>query len=110
MIGQCDIGVMPLADTEWELGKCAYKLIQYMACGLPTVASAVGANVEVTIEGRTGYLARDANEWTARLSTLMTNETLRRQLGAEGRARVEQSYSLQRISPRLTEVLRQAAR
>jgi glycosyltransferase involved in cell wall biosynthesis len=110
MIRECDIGVMPLANTEWELGKCAYKLIQYMACGLPTVASPVGSNTEVTVDGRTGYLAYDASDWTARLSALMTSETLRRRLGAEGRARVEQSYSLQRIAPLLTEALRHAGR
>ena len=34
-----DVGIMPLLDGPFERGKCGYKLIQYMACGLPVVAS-----------------------------------------------------------------------
>ncbi len=109
MVRECDIGVMPLADTDWERGKCAYKLIQYMACGLPTVASAVGANVEVTVEGRTGYLARDESDWTERLTELMVSETRRMTFGAAGRARVERDYSLQRVARRLVGILQRAA-
>jgi glycosyltransferase involved in cell wall biosynthesis len=107
-IRECDIGVMPLLDNEWELGKCGYKLIQYMACGLPTVASPVGANCDVTIDGFTGYFARDETDWTARLRALLEDESLRRRLGVAGRARVEQHYSLQQVAPRLTDVLREA--
>ena len=54
---------MPLFDTPWERGKCAYKLIQYMACGLPTVASDIGANRDVMVDGTTGYLVRTAEQW-----------------------------------------------
>jgi glycosyltransferase involved in cell wall biosynthesis len=53
-IAECDIGIMPLLDSPWEQGKCAYKLIQYMACGLPAVAAPIGANREVLVHGETG--------------------------------------------------------
>jgi glycosyltransferase involved in cell wall biosynthesis len=107
-INECDVGVMPLFDTPWEQGKCAYKLIQYMACGLPTIASPVGANCDVTVEGETGYLAGSTEQWVASLEALFCDAALRRRLGEAGRARVEQRYSLQRVAPRLSELLREA--
>lgn len=106
LIRECDIGVMPLADTPWEYGKCAYKLIQYMACGLPTVASSVGANNDVTVDGQTGYLASTQDEWIARLDVLLSSAVLRQKMGCAGRTRVEQYYSLQRIVPELVMLMR----
>jgi glycosyltransferase involved in cell wall biosynthesis len=108
-IRECDIGVMPLMDTPSEQGKCAYKLIQYMACGLPTVASAVGANCDVTVEGHTGYLARDESDWREQLGALLRDAALRQRMGSAGRVWVEQKYSLQRTAPQLISLLRQAA-
>jgi glycosyltransferase involved in cell wall biosynthesis len=107
-IRACDIGVMPLPDNEWERGKCAYKLIQYMACGLPTVASPVGANCDVTTDGQTGYLARTDSDWIARLEALLSDAALRTRMGNAGRASVEQKYSLQRIAPDLATLLLRA--
>jgi glycosyltransferase involved in cell wall biosynthesis len=109
-IGDCDIGIMPLQDSPWERGKCAYKLIQYMACGLPTVASPVGANVDVVIEGETGYLAHDAAEWINHLKRLLLDSDLRRRMGACGRVRVEQHYCIQRTAPRLIDLLSDVVR
>ena len=65
------IGVMPLSDDEWARGKCAFKLLQYMAASLPCVASPVGANSEAVIEGGTGFHARDASEWEQALEWLI---------------------------------------
>lgn len=104
-IGECEIGIMPLEDSPWEKGKCAYKLIQYMACGLPTVASPVGANVDVVIDGETGYLANDAATWVQQLKRLLLDPDLRMRMGACGRARVEQHYCIQQTAPRLIKLL-----
>lgn len=104
-IQECDIGIMPLEDSPWEKGKCAYKLIQYMACGLPTVASPVGANVDVVIDGETGYLANDAATWVQQLKRLLLDPDLRMRMGACGRARVEQHYCIQQTAPRLIKLL-----
>lgn len=100
-IGECDIGIMPLEDSPWERGKCAYKLIQYMACGLPTVASPVGANLDVVIDGETGYFAEDTAGWVQQLKGLLLDPDLRMRMGASGRVRVEQLYCIQRTAPRL---------
>lgn len=107
-IQACDIGVMPLFDSAWERGKCAYKLIQYMACGLPTVASAIGANVSVTVEGETGFVVASDSEWVVALERLIVDPDLRHRLGRAGRQRVEQHYALQSTALRLGAMLKQA--
>ena len=94
------IGVMPLTDDEWARGKCAFKLLQYMAASLPCVASPVGANAEAVIEGRTGYHARDASEWEYALERLIGSAELRARLGAAGRAHLDSRYGLQSYQTR----------
>ena len=96
LISQFDIGIMPLENTPWELGKCAYKLIQYMACGIPVVASAVGMNNEVVEDGVNGFLVRVEEQWLDKLSQLIENSTLREALGKKGRIKVESEYSIQK--------------
>ena len=109
LLRRCDIGVMPLADTPWERGKCGYKLIQYMACGLPVVASPVGANRQIVAEGRDGLLAEDDAAWHAALARLCDDVTLRRQLGASGRHKVETTYCYQVTARRLAGWLKDIA-
>ena len=91
----CDIGIMPLPDTDFTRGKCGLKLIQYMACWLPTVASPVGANCEIIEDGKTGFLAAADQDWINKLSALIANSGLRREFGNAGRRRVEQCYTLE---------------
>lgn len=105
-IASADVGVMPLLDTPWEQGKCAYKLIQYMACGLPVVASPVGANCSVVHEGLNGYLAEDTSAWVKHLERLLTSTELRKTMGNAGRQQVEQSYCIQVTGNRLAGLLR----
>lgn len=100
-----DIGVMPLPDEPWERGKCGYKLIQYMATELPVVASPVGVNTEIVQDGVNGYLARSEDDWEDRLEKLIVDRDLRARLGSAGRARVEETYSLQAQAPRLSAIL-----
>ena len=96
---------MPLPDGPFERGKCGYKLIQYMACALPVVASPVGANRDIVEQGRNGFLASDADEWRAALHALVADPGLRRRFGEAGRRSVEQCYSLQVHAPRLARLL-----
>jgi glycosyltransferase involved in cell wall biosynthesis len=103
-----DIGIMPLPDAPWARGKCGYKLIQYMACGLPVVASPVGVNSEIVADGTSGFLASDFDQWRSALLQLMDDGDLRQRMGQEGRARVIADYSLQAHAPRLVEIMRSA--
>ena len=104
-IGVCDVGIMPLRDTPWEQGKCAYKLIQYMACGLPTVASPIGANRQVVVDAATGFFANTPSAWVEKLEQLLGDPELRERLGQAGRAQVEADYCLQQAAPRLAQLL-----
>jgi glycosyltransferase involved in cell wall biosynthesis len=97
---------MPLPDEPWARGKCGYKLIQYMACGLPVVASPVGVNAEIVEEGVNGFLARDMADWAAALRRLVSDPALRAAMGQEGRAKIEREYSLQVQGPRLAGLIR----
>lgn len=105
-IQQFDIGIMPLPDGGWERGKCAYKLIQYMACGKPVVASPVGMNNVVVRHGVEGFLARTEAEWNNALTILGDDASLRWQMGAAGRALVESEYCLQITGPRVAKLLK----
>ena len=100
-IVRADVGVMPLLDSPWERGKCGYKLIQYMACGLPVVASPIGVNTEIVRADVNGYLASNANDWVYALEKLLLDVDLRKQMGHMGRQRVEQEYCLQVAAPQL---------
>lgn len=104
-----DVGIMPLPDGPFEQGKCGYKLIQYMACGLPVVASPVGVNRRIVEQGKTGFLASDTAEWVAALVKLHGDAGMRAALGNAGRTKVEQEYSLQVTAPRLSKILTEAA-
>jgi glycosyltransferase involved in cell wall biosynthesis len=88
------IGIMPLTDDEWSRGKCAFKLLQYMAASLPCVASPIGANTEAIVDGYNGFHARNADEWERTLGQLIDSPSLRARFGAAGHAHVEERYSM----------------
>jgi glycosyltransferase involved in cell wall biosynthesis len=96
---------MPLADGSWERGKCGYKSVQYMAAGLPVVASRVGASAGLVVEGETGILVSSHDEWVAALERLVADPALRRRWGEGGRRRAEEAYSLDVMAPRLIDLL-----
>ena len=101
------VGVMPLSDSLWERGKCGYKLIQYMACSLPVVASPIGVNTEIVQEGINGFLAHDASTWVNTLEQLLTQPELATKMGHAGRKRVESEYCLKVTAPKLEKLMRQ---
>ncbi|QCR24770.1 glycosyltransferase [Pontibacter sp. SGAir0037] len=94
-LSRFDIGVMPLPDTEWAKGKCAFKALQYMALGIPAVVSAVGENQIAVPNGVAGYTCATLEEWYRALEKLLLQETLRARLGKAGREWVQENYSKQ---------------
>ncbi len=103
-----DIGLAPLADNEWNRGKCGLKLIQYMAVGIPAVASPVGVHVQILEHGRSGFLAGSIQEWQNSLATLIEDNLLRLQMGEEARRRVEAHYSMKSVLPIMENIFHQA--
>ena len=98
------IGLMPLAapqmDDDWCNGKCSYKMLCYMAAGLPVVVTAAGMNREVLALGPVGLSADLEQEWVDSLTALLEDEPLRRRMGEAGRAVIEDHFSLHRLARR----------
>ncbi len=100
-----DIGLMPLDDSLWSLGKCSYKMLLYMACGVPVVASDLGMNAELLRMDAIGLGARTPDDWHDALAQLMDNAEQRRQAGLRGRQLVEQRYSLEVVTQQWRQIL-----
>lgn len=90
-----DIGIMPLQRDAWSEGKCGFKLIQYLSCGIPAVADPIGVNKDIVVEGVTGYLCYSQEDWKNKLAQLIQNPILRQQMGAAGRDKIVKEYSIQ---------------
>jgi len=101
-----DVGIMPLPDSPWERGKCGYKLIQYMACGKPIIASPVGVNSEIVEHGVNGFLAGSRKEWLEALTVLRDDHGLRKKMGAAGRKMVEEKYCIQVTAPKILSIMK----
>ena len=106
-VQSASVGLMPMADTPWSRGKCSFKLLTYLACGVPGVASPYGMNKEV-IGGGGALGAKTLAEWTETLVMLLRDPSTARSLGAAGRASVERSYSTNHLAPKLAAALRDA--
>ena len=100
------VGLMPLADSEWARGKCAFKMLTYMACGVPVVVSPVGANAEILKQANVGFGARAMDE---AIETLLGDQGLAAQMGQTARELANSSYSIGALTPRLATILKQAA-
>jgi len=104
---ECDIGIVPLLDLEWNSWKFYLKTVQYMAAGLPVVGRKVGSNAEVIKDGVNGFLVDTEQEWFERLSLLIENSELRRKMGEEARKTAVKNYSVKSQMPRVAEIFSQ---
>jgi len=104
------IGLMPLSDDPWSRGKCGLKLLQYMACGIPAVASPVGVNPEILDGGHCGFLADKEEDWVEALTRLGRDAALRREIRIRARRRAEEVYSVRTRYPRFREALVESIR
>ena len=94
-----DIGLYPLPDEPWVYGKSGLKALQYMALGIPTVASAVGMNFTVIEDGISGFLVKNDREWITTITRLIDDPALRERIGKASRSRVLETYSVKANQP-----------
>ncbi len=104
------VGIMPLEDSLWARGKCSYKMLQYLACGVPVVVSPIGMNSKVLNHGQCGFAANDEQEWVDGVTTLLEDNQLRRQMGNIGRQVVLNHYSIVALVPELSACITRTVR
>jgi glycosyltransferase involved in cell wall biosynthesis len=98
LLGEIDVGIMPLADGPWERGKCGYKLIQYMAAGKPVIASPIGVNSKI-VSADVGFLAAHHEQWVSAIEWLWSNKEARLAMGDAARRKVVEDYSTDAVAP-----------
>lgn len=100
-----DIGVYPLSAGGFNEYKCAFKALEYMACGIPVVASPVGANSRIVTDGITGYLARSTEDWEHAIEILISDPDVRRAFGLAGRQIVETRFTTKRVAEMVDDII-----
>lgn len=105
-LGRMDVGLMPLPDTAWTRGKCAYKALLYMAAGIPVVADNVGATASVV--GDAGCVVDTRDAWVDALHALSGSAAMRSELGGRGRRRIATDFSIERWLPVVADALRRS--
>jgi glycosyltransferase involved in cell wall biosynthesis len=99
VIKRFDIGLYPLPDSEWVLGKSGLKALQYMALGVPPVLNPVGANLNIVEDGVNGLFASSESQWLQQLNRLLSDPELRKSLGSAARKTIEERFSVERNGP-----------
>ena len=105
-----DIGIYPIVEDNWSVGKSCFKAVQYMAVGVPFVVSPIGACHDIAESEVTHFVARTDTEWQLRLEQLLNDKELRRRMGDAGRSYAVKHYSIEAHVQKLAEVLRSAVR
>jgi glycosyltransferase involved in cell wall biosynthesis len=108
LLAESSIGIAPLPDTAYTRGKCGFKVIQYMAAGLPVIASPVGANAAYVQPEVNGLLARTAGEWVEAVRRLAGDEALRKRFGTAGLARAAAEFDVSVLGPTFYGLVEQA--
>jgi glycosyltransferase involved in cell wall biosynthesis len=98
------IGVLPLADEEYSMGKSPIKAIQYLACGVPVVGNVIGAAGEILNVGNSIAVSNE-EQWVRGLETLITNRDLAKSMGQAGREQVQKNHNLKFAAERFFKVL-----
>lgn len=109
LVQEMDVGLYPLAENPWTLGKCGFKAVQYLACGVPCVASPVGVLTEIVRHDETGLHAGTDDAWVDACARLLGDPGERTRMGRAGRALVEGAYSVDVAAPLVARALRDAA-
>ena len=110
LLSKCHVGIMPLFNDKWSKGKCAFKLLQYMAVGIPVIASPIGENLNVVKNNYNGYFARDTEEWLKYFEKLYNKRSLIKLMGKRGIKKIELNYDIEKLKSKLLHNLKQVAK
>ncbi len=105
-IQSMSVGIMPLSDGDWERGKCSFKMLQYMSCGVPVVVSPVGMNSQVLALGEAGVGAVTEKEWIDGILQIINNADQTRAMGDIGRKIVEEHFCIEKTTRKVSKVLK----
>ena len=94
VIKRFDIGLYPLPDEQWVYGKSGLKALQYMAAGVPVIATAIGANFRIIQDNYNGFLVKENSEWISCIKKLAGDEVLRKRIGQQAAEEVEKKFSI----------------
>ncbi len=103
---QMSVGVMPLPDNEWTRGKCSFKMLQYMAAGVPVIVSPVGMNKEVLAKGEVGFAATSPDQWRETFETLYKNREMQIKYGNNARTIIEKHFSSETVARELAGIFK----
>ena len=109
MVREMDVGLMPLEDSDIAHGKCGFKMLSYMAVGLPVVVTPVGANTEILAHDELGFAASTPGDWYQALKCLYADRELGARMGSTGRRVAEEHYSVKSNVVKLVEIFREVA-
>ena len=99
-----DIGVYPVIESEWALGKGGLKVMQYMALGIPSVSN-YGMSKHLIKNGSDGFLVNTEDEWVSKLSVLIKDEDLRYKMGDIARQKIINNYSVNAVGKKYRKVI-----
>ncbi|MFT7234562.1 MAG: glycosyltransferase involved in cell wall biosynthesis [Methylophagaceae bacterium] len=105
-LANAHIGIAPMVDNDWTRGKCALKVLQYMAAKLPVISSHIGVNAEAVLQGETGYLVTSEDKWLIAIENLAEDQVLREKLGLKGLQRVKEMYDIDVVAQQFLAVLK----
>lgn len=106
-IQEMTVGIMPLNDSLWSKGKCSFKMLTYMACGVPVVVSPVGMNREILAKGNIGFAPISHDEWIDAVVALLQNPSQCKEMGQNGVHVVAENYSVKTLAPVLAKILKE---
>lgn len=93
-LASAHIGIAPMIENDWTQGKCALKVLQYMAAKLPVISSNIGVNGEAIISGETGYLVTHSTQWLDAISQLYNDLNKQQLMGLAGQEKVNRHYDI----------------
>ena len=104
-LSQCRVGLYPLKDNDFNAFKCGFKALEYMALNLPVISSDVALNKDIVLDHKTGFIARNTEDWVDRLERLLQDSSLQHHMGQAGHQHLLTHYSSTVVAQKIHDYL-----